>query len=114
MPYDNNHAERAIRPAVLIRKNSYNNRSRRGADAQAVLISVYRTNCYRWLKCYDFFKSFTKKITALRLIDLKLKSNSDTHQNLVTRKIVSVAFLGKIKAVLQNQIHTRRMIPDGR
>jgi transposase len=43
VPFDNNHAERAIRPAVLIRKNSYNNRSRRGADAQAVLMSVYRT-----------------------------------------------------------------------
>ena len=43
MPFDNNHAERAIRPAVLIRKNSYSNRSQRGADAQAVLMSVYRT-----------------------------------------------------------------------
>ena len=43
VPFDNNHAERAIRPAVLIRKSSYNNRSRRGADAQAVLMSVYRT-----------------------------------------------------------------------
>ncbi len=43
VPFDNNHAERAIRPAVLIRKNSYSNRSRRGADAQAVLMSVYRT-----------------------------------------------------------------------
>jgi len=43
VPFDNNHAERAIRPAVLIRKNSYNNRSQRGADAQAVLMSVYRT-----------------------------------------------------------------------
>ena len=43
VPFDNNHAERAIRPAVLIRKNSYSNRSRRGADAQAVLMSIYRT-----------------------------------------------------------------------
>jgi hypothetical protein len=43
VPFENNHAERAIRPAVLIRKNSYSNRSRRGADAQAVLMSVYRT-----------------------------------------------------------------------
>jgi transposase len=43
VPFENNHAERAIRPAVLIRKNSYNNRSRAGADAQAVLMSVYRT-----------------------------------------------------------------------
>jgi transposase len=43
VPFDNNHAERAIRPAVIIRKNSYCNRSERGADAQAVLMSIYRT-----------------------------------------------------------------------
>jgi transposase len=43
VPFDNNHAERAIRPAVIIRKNSYANRSDRGADAQAVLMSLYRT-----------------------------------------------------------------------
>jgi transposase len=43
VPFDNNHAERAIRPAVIIRKNSYCNRSERGADTQAVLMSVYRT-----------------------------------------------------------------------
>jgi hypothetical protein len=39
----NNHAKRAIRPAVMIGKNSFGNRSERGADAQAVLMSVYRT-----------------------------------------------------------------------
>ena len=43
VPFENNHAERAIRPAVIIRKNSYANRSDRGADAQAVLMSIYRT-----------------------------------------------------------------------
>jgi transposase len=43
VPFDNNHAERSIRPAVMIRKNSFGNRSERGADAQAVLMSVYRT-----------------------------------------------------------------------
>ena len=43
VPFDNNHAERAIRPAVIIRKNSYCNRSERGADTQAVLMSIYRT-----------------------------------------------------------------------
>jgi transposase len=43
VPFDNNLAERAIRPAVIIRKNSYANRSRRGADTQAVLMSIYRT-----------------------------------------------------------------------
>jgi transposase len=43
VPFENNHAERAIRPAVIIRKNSYANRSERGADAQAVLMSIHRT-----------------------------------------------------------------------
>ncbi len=43
VPFDNNHGERSIRPAVIIRKNSYCNRSQRGADTQAVLMSVYRT-----------------------------------------------------------------------
>lgn len=43
VPFDNNTAERAIRPAVIIRKNSYGNRSEQGADCQAVLMSVFRT-----------------------------------------------------------------------
>src|ERR1700730_6777683 len=43
VPFDNNHGERSIRPAVIIRKNSYCNRSQRGADTQAVLMSIYRT-----------------------------------------------------------------------
>ena len=43
VPFDNNHAERTIRPAVIIRKNSYANGSEDGADLQAVLMSVYRT-----------------------------------------------------------------------
>ena len=43
VPFDNNAAERAVRPAVMIRKNSYGNRSERGADTQAVLMSIYRT-----------------------------------------------------------------------
>ena len=43
VPFENNAAERAIRPAVIIRKNSYGNRSQRGADSQAVLMSIFRT-----------------------------------------------------------------------
>jgi transposase len=43
VPADNNHGERAIRPAVIIRKNTYGNRSQRGADCQAVLMAIYRT-----------------------------------------------------------------------
>jgi hypothetical protein len=43
VPYDNNLAERMIRPAVILRKNSQGNRSEHGAAVQAVLMSVYRS-----------------------------------------------------------------------
>ncbi len=43
VPSDNNHAERMLRPAVIVRKNSYANGSASGADTQAVLMSVFRT-----------------------------------------------------------------------
>jgi len=43
VPFENNHAERSIRPAVILRKNSYGNRSEQGADCQAVLMSIFRT-----------------------------------------------------------------------
>lgn len=43
VPFDNNHAERTIRPAVILRKNSDGNRSQRGADCQAVLMSIFHT-----------------------------------------------------------------------
>jgi transposase len=43
VPADNNLAERQIRPAVIVRKNSQSNRSERGAATQAILMSVYRT-----------------------------------------------------------------------
>ncbi len=43
VPFDNNHAERQIRPAVIQRKNILCNRSPGGADTQAVLMSIFRT-----------------------------------------------------------------------
>ena len=43
VPFDNNHAERQIRPAVIARKNSYANGSADGAGTQAVLMSIFRT-----------------------------------------------------------------------
>ena len=43
VPSYNNAGERAIRPAVMIRKNSYCNHSDRGALTQSVLMSVFRT-----------------------------------------------------------------------
>ena len=43
VPADNNHAEREIRPAVMMRKNSFANGSNAGAETQSVLMSVFRT-----------------------------------------------------------------------
>lgn len=43
VPYDNNHAERQIRPAVIMRKNILCNRSEGGSQTQAILMSIYRT-----------------------------------------------------------------------
>ena len=43
VPFDNNHAERTIRNAVVMRKNSYCNRSIEGAATQAILMSVFQT-----------------------------------------------------------------------
>jgi transposase len=43
VPFDNNFGERSIRFAVIMRKNSYNNRSQRGALTQSVLMSVFFT-----------------------------------------------------------------------
>ena len=43
VPFENNFAERMIRPAVIIRKNSLSNRSEKGAAVQSMLMSIYRT-----------------------------------------------------------------------
>ena len=60
VPFDNNHAERSIRPAVIIRKNSYGNRSEQGADTQAVLMSIFRTLKQRG---YDPIQTVTEAIS---------------------------------------------------
>ena len=64
VPFDNNLAERAIRPAVIIRKNSYGNRSDHGADVQAVLMSIFFTLKKRGhnpiTTLYDAFSTYLK------------------------------------------------------
>lgn len=52
----NNRAEREIRPAVLMRKTSYGNRSEQGARNQAVLMSVIRT-CHKQGRDFVAFAS---------------------------------------------------------
>lgn len=43
IPSDNNHAERMIRPNVIFRKISFQNMSRKGADAHEVLMSLVQS-----------------------------------------------------------------------
>ena len=49
----NSRAERAIRPAVVMRKVCGDNRTRKGADTQQVLASVVRTARQRQLDLQD-------------------------------------------------------------
>jgi len=56
VPFDNNFGERSIRGAVIMRKNSYNNRSDRGAKTQSVLMSVFFTLKQRRLNPVDTVK----------------------------------------------------------
>ena len=56
VPFDNNFGERSIRGAVIMRKNSYNNRSQRGAMTQSVLMSVFFTIKQRGLNPVDTVK----------------------------------------------------------
>jgi hypothetical protein len=61
VPPDNNHAERQIRPAVIMRKNSYCNRSEQGAEVQAIMMSLFRTLQLRNLNPVETLLSITKQ-----------------------------------------------------
>ncbi len=56
VPFDNNFGERSIRFAVIMRKNSFNNRSQKGAMTQSVLMSVFFTLKQRGLNPVDTVK----------------------------------------------------------
>ena len=53
VPFDNNYGERMIRIATIMRKNSYNNRSEKGALTQGILMSVFSTLKQRGLNPID-------------------------------------------------------------
>ena len=59
-PFENNFGERSIRGAVIMRKNSYNNRSEKGASTQSVLMSVFFTIKQRGLNPVDTVKKALK------------------------------------------------------
>jgi transposase len=52
--WNNNRAERAIRPSVVIRKITYGNQSTNGADVHKVLMSVTETCKLRRMNFYDY------------------------------------------------------------
>jgi len=56
VPFDNNFGERSIRGAAIMRKNSFNNRSQKGAMTQSVLMSVFFTIKQRGLNPVDTVK----------------------------------------------------------
>lgn len=56
LPQDNNHAERMIRPNVIFRKISFQNMSRKGADAHEVLMSLLQTLRLQKRNPLNFFK----------------------------------------------------------
>jgi len=78
VPADNNHAERQMRFAVVMRKNSYGNRSKRGAQAQAILMSIFRTCQLRGIDPMEFLaKSVASAIRSgspLPIPDLPLSA----------------------------------------
>jgi len=51
---DNNHAERGIRRPVTMRKNSYGNRSDRGVETQAIMMSIFATLKMRGINPVEF------------------------------------------------------------
>ena len=60
VPFENNFGERSIRGAVIMRKNSFNNRSEKGALTQSVLMSVFFTIKQRGLNPVDTVKRALK------------------------------------------------------
>jgi len=72
VPFENNFAERIIRRAVILRKNSYNNRSDKGASTQAILMSVFPTIKQRGLNPIHLLEQALRTyITTRRLPTLK-------------------------------------------
>lgn len=57
LPQDNNHAERMIRPNVIFRKISFQNMSRKGANAHEVLMSLLQTLRLQDKNPIEFFQT---------------------------------------------------------
>lgn len=64
VPHHNNDAERQIRPAVLMRKISYQNASELGATTQSILMSVIQTCRKRKIDFFDWAKQYLMTTTT--------------------------------------------------
>ena len=75
---DNNAAERALRPAVIMRKITGGSRSERGAKATAILLSITRTIRQHDLPLLETFKDMLAASWAKKLLDFpdKVPANS--------------------------------------
>ncbi|MDO4585486.1 MAG: transposase [Planctomycetia bacterium] len=71
VPFDNNHAERSIRPAVIMRKNSYGNRSTDGSAAQSILMSIFRTLKQRGISPTDTLCSALRQFCLTGVLPLR-------------------------------------------
>jgi len=67
VPFDNNFGERSIRGAVIMRKNSFDNRSQKGAMTQSVLMSVFFTIKQRGLNPVDTVKKALEVYNIMRV-----------------------------------------------
>ena len=69
--WNNNAAERAIRPSVVVRKITYGNRSTNGANAHKVLMSVRETCKLRGLNFYDYSLAQLPHLTRAMMMEGK-------------------------------------------
>lgn len=77
IPKDNNHSERTLRNAALIRKTSFGSQSVKGADMAAIFLTVFGTLKLNGINPVDFLICALKSyITNGKLPDLNLKSLS--------------------------------------
>ena len=70
-PY-NNHAEQQMRKPVLWRRRCQQNRSDRGALAQAILMTVFRTAELQGLNPVDYVEKLIKEQILLNHVKIKI------------------------------------------
>jgi hypothetical protein len=79
VPFDNNHAERAIRDSVVKRKNSNCNRSQQGSETQAILMSIFQTLKQRKYNLVKTLGNALKEvILTKKLLTLPQKKENST------------------------------------